>query len=1068
MKQIIQKLWIFMAMLWISLSSSAYDFEVDGIRYDITSFTDLTVSASSLSEDVKSNLVIPETVEFKGKTLQITELGESFAEGNVQIETVCINANVPKISKHAFFGCMRLKSVDLPHTVEIGEGAFGKCESLKEINVSDKLIRIGKDAFLECKALEIFNLPKSMRYLEESAFQNCVKLNRVNIGNVRDISDMVFSGCVSLSVISLSPCLYKIGARAFEGTAFETFEIPNSVSSIGSGVFTNCSKLKSVTVGNGITFMPQCFIGCEALSYIRFEDGKSSISFAPGSGTYAHNSYGREQYICNGYFADTHIAQIYLGRNFENYTSSPTNWQDYFSNPFINVSTLKEEELGPLVSDLPAIVDKWNNRYGTFENCIGLKKIKLGKNLETISTSCFKNCSSLDSITLPNKLRIIPSHAFVGCTRLSFISFGYYCEEISASAFQGIETIRTIKFYAINPPKYTGTFSNAVYISSKIFVPVNTQSIYAETTPWSNFWDITEDTNLLAYFTQNRIIYEVLPDEEVQIIGLDLDDLSDIVIGETVMYGERSFLLSGIAENAFRNNNKIRSISLPDNIDILSDALFSDCSNLSVVNLPRQTLKLGSSTFMGCVKLEKIKIPKTIISIGSSCFRSCSSLKTIDLTDTEIADLPENLFYDCSSLSEIRLPVGLKTIANQTFYNCKNLLSIDLNSVQLIGDEALYGCQSISELNIPSSCSQISNGVFNGMTSLRTVRFESGGVIKIGHNGNLNVSSVITPFPNPSDVDERRTGFRNGYYEGLFYELPIEHLVINRDIELPKYYERTMGTPTSSYSTVYNDIVYYPPFYGLTNLKSLEIGENVSAICKNQIEAIVNAVPTTMEYTNFGKCDNIEVVVSDNPNAPIGGGFSQATYESASLFLPNGGADSYKSDDYWKKFAHISEATIIPIESISFESDEVTMDINDSKLLHPIINPSEASIKTLKWSSSKPSIVNVSEDGVITTSTREGEAIITASACDGTNLSASIKIIVQEGAGISDVLSDGRINISVENGRLYIRGKHDTDTVSVYNVQGQLVISTYENEIELSTKGIYIIKVGSICEKIIL
>ena len=438
------------------------------------------------------------------------------------------------------------------------------------------------------------------------------------------------------------------------------------------------------------------------------------------------------------------------------------------------------------------------------------------------------------------------------------------------------------------------------------------------------------------------------------------------------------------------------------------------------------------------------------------------------MADTEIADLPENLFYDCSSLSEIRLPVGLKTIANQTFYNCKNLLSINLNSVQLIGDEAFYGCQSISELNIPSSCSQISNGVFNGMTSLRTVRFESGGVIKIGHNGNLNVSSVITPFPNPSDVDERRTGFRNGYYDGLFYGLPIEHLVINRDIELPKYYERTIGTPTSSYRIVYNDIVYYPPFYGLTNLISLEIGENVSAICKNQIEAVVNTVPTTMEYTNFGKCDNIEVVISNNPHAPIGGGFSQSAYESAYLFLPNGGVDSYKKDDYWRNFVHTSETTFIPIESLSFESDDVTIDINDSKLLHPIINPSDASIKTLKWISSEPSIVNVSEDGVITATSREGEAIITVSACDGTRVSASIKIIVQEGAGISEVLSDGRIGISVENGILYIRGKHDTDPVSIYNAEGQLVISTYDNEIELSTKGIYIIKVGSTCKKIIL
>ena len=38
------------AVLLCSVMANAYDFEVDGIRYDITSFTDLTVKASSLSE----------------------------------------------------------------------------------------------------------------------------------------------------------------------------------------------------------------------------------------------------------------------------------------------------------------------------------------------------------------------------------------------------------------------------------------------------------------------------------------------------------------------------------------------------------------------------------------------------------------------------------------------------------------------------------------------------------------------------------------------------------------------------------------------------------------------------------------------------------------------------------------------------------------------------------------------------------------------------------------------------------------------------------------------------------
>ena len=113
---------------------------------------------------------------------------------------------------------------------------------------------------------------------------------------------------------------------------------------------------------------------------------------------------------------------------------------------------------------------------------------------------------------------------------------------------------------------------------------------------------------------------------------------------------------------------------------------------------------------------------------------------------------------------------------------------------------------------IPSSVNNLANDVLSGCSSLKQVEFRySSTPITLGYNSKINLSSNVIPYPNPSTVDERRTGFRNGYYDGLFYGLPIEKLVINRDIELSQYYERTVGSSASSYSTVYNDIIYYPP-----------------------------------------------------------------------------------------------------------------------------------------------------------------------------------------------------------------------------------------------------------------
>lgn len=61
-----------MAMLCLAISASAYDFEVDGIQYEITSFTNLTVKACSLSTDSTKNVVIPKVVSFNGRSLSVT------------------------------------------------------------------------------------------------------------------------------------------------------------------------------------------------------------------------------------------------------------------------------------------------------------------------------------------------------------------------------------------------------------------------------------------------------------------------------------------------------------------------------------------------------------------------------------------------------------------------------------------------------------------------------------------------------------------------------------------------------------------------------------------------------------------------------------------------------------------------------------------------------------------------------------------------------------------------------------------------------------------------------------
>lgn len=982
---------MFIAMLCASTFAFAYDFEVDGIYYDIDASAGTAIVAKG-DIPYSGNIFVPDVITIKDRELQVISLGGAF-NGSL-ISSISIGKNISEIEFEDFEGCNELKEMTF-------EPSDKPIHLISKYVYNDYYANVGLFYKIPLEKIS-FGRDVVLKYREDGGYARNDNHSPFVYSNYWGIQ----GHCTTLKEISFSKECSSIPAGICCNSTLGTLVIGESVKEIGENAFQNCLLLDKIIINN-----------IDAFASVQFGD-------SPQRGRTLYDEYGNA--ITNLIIhAQLISSNAFSGVNDIESVTLDDNVISVESNAFNGMQSLKTVKImgdkvtwgTGIFSDNSQLEEIEINQLSSigarmFENCPAIKVLSC-PNVKNIDEYAFYGCTNLENINAPilssigaysfakTKLNTITfplitkidNNAFSNCNNLLNADFGVKIDTFGENIFEECKNLSSLTIKSLNPPSCNNSFTNFTYVNTTLSVPELSVEEYKSESPWSNFFDITSIQ--LNYFELGGCLYYIDGNTGV-LISVVNKDIETLNIPQSIIYNNESVIIGDYLENCFNGLTSLKNLTLP-----------SSFYDLPVIN-------------------------------------TLSSLEAVSINSEYI---PENYFMNLANIEKINLGNNIITIGKNAFKNCKNLKSIQ----------------------VPATCVEIGTDAFEGCSKLSNVIFDaSSQKITLSYNSKLNLSSSITPFPNPSNVEERRTGFKNGYYDGLFYGLSIEHLVINRDIELPKYYERTVGSSTSSYAIVYNDIIYYPPFYGMTNLKTVEIGENVSAICKNQIEAVINATHATMEYANFGKCDNIEVVVSNNPNAPIGGGFSQIVYENASLFLPNGGSDSYKNDGYWKKFLHMTESSFIAIESISFESDDVTIDTNDSKFLHPIINPSDASIKTLKWSSSKPSIANVSEDGMITTSSREGEAIITASTCDGTHVSASIKIIVQEGAGISDVSADDRFDISVENGRLYIRGKHDTDTVSIYNVQGQLIISTYDNEIELSTKGIYIIKVGSTCKKIML
>lgn len=217
-----------MAMLCLSISASAYDFEVDGIAYDILSFTELTCQVAK--KTYSGDIIIPAEVAYNGKTLQVVSLADN-----------------------CFRGCENLLSVLLPNTITVlGDGCFYSCKALNNITLPQKLERIGDYCFTWCTSLTSISLPSTLTRIGESTFQGCTALESIDLPEAVTVGIGCFGDCDSLKTLPRisNLCWPSFLFNRCEG--LEVVEIPEGVLELGDFCFNQCKNLCDITVPSSL------------------------------------------------------------------------------------------------------------------------------------------------------------------------------------------------------------------------------------------------------------------------------------------------------------------------------------------------------------------------------------------------------------------------------------------------------------------------------------------------------------------------------------------------------------------------------------------------------------------------------------------------------------------------------------------------------------------------------------------------------------------------------------------------------------------------------------------------
>jgi hypothetical protein len=108
-----------------------------------------------------------DTVTEKANSLDTDEEVHTGARGefalNQKITRVRVGEGVKKVGASAFNFCSRLEEFDMGSAEVVGERAFFKCTSLKEVKLSMRLRSVERSAFQFCKSLTRVAVPDSLR-----------------------------------------------------------------------------------------------------------------------------------------------------------------------------------------------------------------------------------------------------------------------------------------------------------------------------------------------------------------------------------------------------------------------------------------------------------------------------------------------------------------------------------------------------------------------------------------------------------------------------------------------------------------------------------------------------------------------------------------------------------------------------------------------------------------------------------------------------------------------------------------------------------------------------------------
>ena len=499
---------------------------------------DVFYGCSSLTGVYINDLAAWCTISFGNSTANPLYNAEDLYLNGELVTELVIPDGVTSIGSYAFYDCSGLMEITLPDSVtSIGSSAFYNCYKLIEVYNQSALDIVagsrdngyvayyaknvytqeeGKSWFTDTAEGYRFFYDGSKGYLMEYngtetelilpaaftayngtevteyeiykyAFYERKDLITVTIpDSVTSIGSSAFDDCSGLTEITIPEGVTSIGSRAFYNCSGLTeITIPAGVTSIGSSAFYNCSGLTEITIPAGVTSIGSyAFYNCSGLTEINY-----NAAAVADCGDLVFCDAGSNPEGCTIIFGEsvTSIPADLFARGASAYVSNfvsvtiGSNVKSIGSSAFDGCSSLTSVTIGEGVTSIGS---------SAFRDCSGLTEITIPDSVMSIGLSTFYGCSSLTSVTIGEGVTSIGLYAFRHCSGLTEITIPAGVTSIGSSAFEGCSKLTSVTFENTEGWWYassSGATSGTEIASSDLADP-STAATYLKSRYYNYYW----------------------------------------------------------------------------------------------------------------------------------------------------------------------------------------------------------------------------------------------------------------------------------------------------------------------------------------------------------------------------------------------------------------------------------------------------------------------------------------------------------------------------------------------------------------------------------------------------